>query len=386
MERNRFHILISSEIVKGRPYGRPFFLRDEAFLMTSWHAIIKIVRTIKQIFHTKNGASEHVKTFLVINTSYFGDTILTGALCRNIKMTYPDSRLVFIVNKPFCEVAQYLEGVDEVWSYDKKGEHRGIRGFLRFYGAYQGKYDIDGAFVIYGNERGIVLSKMLGAKEIYADNKSAIRVLLANAKIHYEKGMHTQDKHAMLWQLYTNQAVKSVPVSYNPPAEAQEFAKELLAAAGVQASSDDIVAICTTTKRIEKDMKLETCIELLQGLRSMGKVPLLVGAGDVALAYSKRLQNAGCDCYIDLTNKTSIAQLGALLQLCSSVVSVDTGTMHFALALDVPVVAVFYLNEQENLLGWAPKAFYRHRLLADGVCSAQSMLQCVRELDNETKG
>ena len=327
-----------------------------------------------------------MKTFLVINTSYFGDTILTGALCRNIKMTYPDSRLIFIVNKPFYEVAKYLDGVDEVWSYDKKGEHKGIRGFLRFYGFYKGKYDIDAAFVIYGNERGIILSKMLGAKEIYADNKSAICLLLDNDKIHYEKDMHTQDKHAMLWQLYAHQDVQAVPVRYNPPPEAHEFAKKLLADNGVNVGYDDLVAVCTTTKRVEKDMKIETCIELLDGLKNMGKVPLLVGAGEVASEYSKNLAQAGCTSYVDLTNKTSIAQLGALLQLCSSIVSVDTGTMHFALALDVPVVAVFYLNEKENLLGWAPKAFYRHRLLADGVCSAKTMLQYVKELDGESKG
>ena len=327
-----------------------------------------------------------MKTFLVINTSYFGDTILTGALCRNIKMTYPDCRVIFIVNKPFYEVAKYLDGVDETWIYDKKGEHKGICGFLRFYRTYAEKYDIDAAFVIYGNERGIILSKMLGAKEIYADNKSTIRFLLNNDRIDYAKDMHTQDKHAMLWELYTHQKVQSLPIRYNPPPEAREFARKLLAVNGIEVNRDDLVAVCTTTKRVEKDMKLDTCIELLHGLKSMGKVPLLVGAGEVAAEYSKKLAEAGCDGYVDLTNKTTVAQLGALLQLCSSIVSVDTGTMHFALALDVPVVAIFYLNEKENLLGWAPKSFYRHRLLADGKCSGQSMLQYVRELDIECKG
>lgn len=61
-----------------------------------------------------------MKFFLVINTAYFGDTILTDALVRNIKTQFTDSYIVFVANKQFFEVARYMDGVDETWAYDKK--------------------------------------------------------------------------------------------------------------------------------------------------------------------------------------------------------------------------------------------------------------------------
>lgn len=106
-----------------------------------------------------------MKTFLVYNTSYFGDTILTDALCRNLKRLYPESRLVFISNKPFADISRYMDGVDEVWPYDKWSVHKGLAGWYKFYKEHKNQYVFDAAFIIYGNERGILLSKFLGAKK-----------------------------------------------------------------------------------------------------------------------------------------------------------------------------------------------------------------------------
>ena len=41
------------------------------------------------------------KIFLVFNTAYFGDVLLCNTLCQNIKLIYPDSKVVMVVNKPF---------------------------------------------------------------------------------------------------------------------------------------------------------------------------------------------------------------------------------------------------------------------------------------------
>lgn len=60
-----------------------------------------------------------MKTFLVYNTSFFGDMILTNPLCRQLKRVYPHSHLVFISDKTYADVARYMDGVDEVWIYDK---------------------------------------------------------------------------------------------------------------------------------------------------------------------------------------------------------------------------------------------------------------------------
>ena len=59
------------------------------------------------------------KIFLVFNTAYFGDVLLCNTLCQNIKLIYPDSKVVMVVNKPFWEAAKYQKDVDDVVIYDK---------------------------------------------------------------------------------------------------------------------------------------------------------------------------------------------------------------------------------------------------------------------------
>jgi ADP-heptose:LPS heptosyltransferase len=329
---------------------------------------------------------KNMKTFLVINTSFFGDTLLTDPLCRNIKLEYPDAKVIFMVNKPFAEVAKYMDGVDEVICYDKKGEHKGLSGFWRFYHTYKEQYKnkIDVAFVIYGNERGIVLSKLLGVKKIYSDNDGFIRLFLNNGSIDYQGRTHTQDKHNALLELYTGKKVQSVSMVYLPPWEAEAKVDSLWKTYNLQAN-DELVAVCTTTKRKEKDMPVETCAKLITGLNNQGKKVLYIGAGQVAVDYVDALHNLNCTEFIDLTNQTTISQLGAVLKRCQAAVSVDTGTMHLICALQIPLLTLFYVYTKEHLDSWAPKEFYPHRLMAGADLSVETMLEVVKVLAAERK-
>jgi ADP-heptose:LPS heptosyltransferase len=322
-----------------------------------------------------------MKTFLVINTSFFGDTLLTDPLCRNIKLEYPDSKIIFMVNKPFAEVARYMDGVDEVLCYDKKGEHKGLAGFFHFYNTYKVQYKnkIDVAFVIYGNERGIVLSKLFGAKKVYSDNTGLLRFFLDNGSIDYQGRTHTQDKHTTLLELYTGKTSKSIPMFYLPPQEAALAVDILWKKYNIQ-YSDELVAICTTTKRKEKDMPVAACAKLIAGLTQQGKKVLYVGAGEVAVDYVKNLYNLNCTDFVDLTNQTTITQLAEVLKRCKVAISVDTGTMHLICALHIPLLALFYVYTEDHLTSWAPKRFYPHRLMAGAELSVDAMLDATKAL------
>jgi ADP-heptose:LPS heptosyltransferase len=325
-----------------------------------------------------------MKTYLVINTSFFGDTLLTDPLCRNIKRQYPASRIVFMANKPFIEAAKYMDSVDEVLAYDKKGEHKGLKGFWKFYNAHKAQYKnkIEAAFVIYGNERGIVLARLWGAKKIYSDNNGLISLLLDNGAIDYSGKTHTQDKHGALFELYSGKTALAMPMRYLPPREAKERVNMLWDELGIR-PEDEVIALCTTSKRPEKDMPVAECVKLIRGLRAAGKKVLYVGAGQTALDYVNALYKHNCHDFINLTNRTSIPVLAAALQRSKAAVSVDTGTMHLVCAVDTPLVALFYVYNEQHVGAWAPKEFYPHRLLAGANLSVDDMLKAVEELTAE---
>lgn len=319
-----------------------------------------------------------MKNFLVINTSFFGDTLITDPLCRNIKMTYPEAKIVFIVNKPFYEVAKYLDGVDEVVPFDKKGKHHGIKGAWHFYKQYKDKFSqgFEAAFIIYGNERNIVLAKLFGAKKIYAQNTGLINILLSNPKnIDYHQMTKVQDQNSILWEQYTHKDIQILPMKYNPPQIAYDKANKLLP------QEKKYIGICAVSKKKAKDMPLSTCIELINKLKSEGRTVVLLGAGKASEDYIAELAENNCTekDFINLVNKTSISELAAVLAKCEALISVDTGTMHLGLAMNVPTLCLFYIATQEHLAKWAPTDIYNCKVITYGFL-ADNILDKLHEL------
>lgn len=79
--------------------------------------------------------------------------------------------------------------------------------------------------------------------------------------------------------------------------------------------------------------------ELIARLRAAGHPVLLVGSPHDALPPVA--DPPGAAPLLDLTGRTTLGQLGAALARCRLFVGNDTGPMHLAVAVGVPVVAVF---------------------------------------------
>ena len=73
--------------------------------------------------------------------------------------------------------------------------------------------------------------------------------------------------------------------------------------------------------------------------------PVLVGSGSEKKLAEKYKQATQCPA-LDLCGQTSLTQLGAILRQCRFLVTNDTGTMHLAAGLGVPVLALFLATAQ----------------------------------------
>ena len=299
----------------------------------------------------KPKSGNRLKTFLIINLSYFGDILLTGALCKHIKLEYPDSKVVFMVNEPFEEAARYLNGVDDVLVFDKRYKHKGLLGLLKFVFECKYRNKIDTAFIMYGNDRGILLSCALGAKYRVSGTFKLSRFLLNQSNFDTCGYVHTQDKNISFLKEISGKTPEPIAISYTPPKEATDFAKEYLK----EYDGKELVGVCFTSKKAEKDTPIEDAIKLINELSNQGKIVLYTGAGARASEYKQQLEANGCNNFVDLSNKTSIAQLGAIIQKCKGFISVDTGSMHLAYAVKTPVVSLFYINDFDHLSKWLPK-------------------------------
>ncbi len=305
------------------------------------------------------------KIFLIINLSFFGDILLTNALCQNIKKNYPDSKIVFCVNKPFYDAAKYQLYVDDVICMDKRGNHSGFLGLLRFIHNCPYRNKIDTAFVIYGNDRGIILSYFLGAKNIFSGSKNITKYLLTKNFFDFDDYQSMQDINGNFIKALTGKKSDVVPIKYIPNVENDAFIEKF----SNEYKGKELVALCTTSKNKEKDMPVQTATEIVEKLTNAGKVVIYVGAGEEAKIYTDSMKQSGCTNFVDLTDKTTINQLAGVLQICKGLISVDTGTMHLACAVGTPVAAVFYKTDM--IARWAPRDFLYKSVVIDRDYSAQ---------------
>lgn len=294
---------------------RPFFYLQAKF----WNAVKKDLAT-----------QDKPKTFVVILMACFGDILLCNSLFQNIKRLYPNSKTIFVIDKPWLEVAKYQKDVDEVILFDKRGKNKGLLGMLSFIKSFPYK-KIDYLFKVYDNDRVNILSWLMKPKKIIGKP--------------YDGNVTVQERHNNLLKKITDEEIINYPIIYNAndniPTNLQ----------GLIFKNRNYVAICPCSSRVEKNMPIKTVVELIERLNNVGYEVIIVGAGNKINDYVQVLESKNCK-FINLANKTKIYELAQVLRNCKGLISVDTGTMHFGYANKVATVCVFY--EKENIKCWAP--------------------------------
>lgn len=296
-----------------------------------------------------------MKTFLITNLSFFGDILLCGQLCSDIKKNYPDSKIIFITNKPFVDVAKYMSTVDDVLFFDKKGEHKGFWGLLKF--AFQSglRGKIDTAFTIYGNDRAMVLAWLLGAKQRVCGNKGVMNIL--STHILRASGEHMSDANADMLKILTGKDSYCDEVEYVPSEGSQEYVSSVLKNSGYD--KHELIGLCCLSKKVDKDWLPKDAAEFVNLVNESGKRVIVTGTPD-ARWFTDEMKKFGAGEFLDMTGATSIVELGALIQKCRAFVSVDTGAMHLSYAVKTPTLAMFFVD---NFQKWAPKDLDRNSVV-----------------------
>lgn len=295
------------------------------------------------------------KTFLIVNLSCFGDVLLTNSLCQNLKISYPNSKIIFCVDKPFEDVAKYQKDVDEVIIFDKKDKQKGLLGLIKFAQKNKYKNKIDASFVIYANTRGLILSKLLGAKQIIAGALKKTWLINTPQRKCYTV-FNRQISNEYLAEVISNEESKNLPIKF----EIKEDTKF-----DIQINKENSIALCLEANNAEKDLPMDIACELIQKLNEDKKTVYLLGSGVSASDYANNLRLNDCS-FVDLTNKTDFNQLAKVLTMVKGLISIDTGTMHMACAVNCPVLGIFIKPKTTNM--WAPiKTLYKSDVIENDI-------------------
>jgi len=284
---------------------------------------------------------KQVKNILIIHTAFIGDIVLSTPLIKKIKAKYKNSRITYVTTPVGKSILKNNPNLDEIIAYDKRNEHRGIKGVMALGKKLKYK-NFDLVITPHRYIRSQILSWMSGAKERIGYDNATGRTL--NTKnIHYNKSLHEVDKLLSFIDLdsFQDKKIELFPSSYDESKISSIWKEHKL-------NGEKVIALATGSKWFTKRWPLENFNILLGKLLDSGYKVVLVGGKDELLFNIERREET-----LDLIGKTTLLELAEVLKRIDLVVTNDSSPIHIASAWEsTHIVAIFGATVKE--LGFFP--------------------------------
>jgi lipopolysaccharide heptosyltransferase II len=271
--------------------------------------------------------SDHCTNILIIKPGAIGDLLQMTPVIRALKEKYRSAAVSLLVgSSQTAELFKHHADVHETIVYDKKGEQRSIPALMNLWKRLrQNKYDLVLNFQR-SNVKTWILASAAFPCQVLVYHKAKNRNI--HAVVNYlgtlaPLGIHAADPHLEL----------------TPGAEDRAFALQLLSSQ--KSGAKPLIALNPGASHEVNRWGTEHFAALADMLvqKLDARVIIVGGPGDVKLA-EEIAAKAGSKPLL-LAGKAGLLQLGALLEQCDVLVSGDTGPLHLATAVGIPVVALF---------------------------------------------
>jgi heptosyltransferase-2 len=301
--------------------------------------------------------NEPPASLLVRATNWLGDAVMTTPALAAVREGFPDARIVLLARPLVAELLRRHPDVDEVMVFEAPGRHEGALGRLRLAGELR-RRRFDGALLLQ-NAFDAALIAFLGRIPERAGYPTDGRRILLTLPVPLTPAI--LERHEVEYYLCLIDGLgipRPVPASLKLAVaeEEREAMGARLASLGIGRGAPILAvnpgAAYGSAKRWYPD-RFADVADTLSGewnarvvvVGSTAEAPL---AGEIEAAMRRPPVN--------LAGKTTVRELMALLSLSSFLVTNDSGPMHIAAALGVPLVAVFGPTDWRRTSPWSPLA------------------------------
>ena len=272
------------------------------------------------------------KNILIIKPSSLGDVVHTLPLLKDLRMGFPDAHIAWLIKRQYAGILEGNPYLNEIipWEWDGFGLIKKIK---------ESRFDL--VIDVQGLFRSGFVTFLSGANE---------RVGFKNARelspLFYTKrvSVPAMDIHAVdRYRLITDYlGIKQYPPDFTIIIDEQEkgYAERLLFESGVK-DGDILVMVNPSGRWQSKRWGTEKFASLCDVLSSEYGVKTVIIGGPEDIRTACKVKTLMRTTPIITACSTTIKGLAALLSKAKVLVTNDSGPMHIAAALNVPVVAIF---------------------------------------------
>ncbi len=288
-----------------------------------------------------------IRRLLVRGPNWIGDAVMSEPALAALRELFPTAEITLLVKPAIAELLRGHPALQRILVYEDPGRHLGITGKWTLAGTLR-RLRFDLAILFQNAFEAALLTFLAGIPRRYGYATDGRRFLLSDPIAVPERmkiGHQVQYYLDMLRPLGSERPAGSPRLFLSQ--EEEQAMDQRLAEAGVD-ESDLLVGLNPgstygSAKRWLPERFAETADRLSQeqGMQSGRRVRLvIVGArGEEALgrAIADRMQVKP----IQLSGRTTMRELMAVIKRCDLFLTNDTGPMHLAASFGVPVVALF---------------------------------------------
>ncbi len=279
---------------------------------------------------------EHPRKIMVRTTNWIGDAVMTTPAMAAIRAAFPAAEITVVANPLVAELFRFHPDCDRVLVFDKKHDHRGVKGFWTFCAELRReRFDLA---VLLQNAIEAGFMAALARIPRRAGYETDGRGWLLNygvATSERKHGLHHTDYYLNMLETLGIAAPdkKKLVLALTP--EEEQRAGELLPGRNWIAINPG--AAYGSAKRWLPDRFAAVADRLAEEYGV--QVVLTGGPGEKEIGADIE-QAMSCPA-VNLIGRTSVRELMAVLARCRLMVTNDSGPMHVAAAFGVPIAAVF---------------------------------------------
>ncbi|TGQ04844.1 MULTISPECIES: glycosyltransferase family 9 protein [unclassified Mesorhizobium] len=308
-----------------------------------------------------------VASILVIQTKYIGDMVLTSAVVRNLRLSFPGARITILCTPGLCSFVVAQKIADDALGFDRRGKGKGLLARLSEY------YDLIGELRRRRFDLTIDLSDSRTSRLLHGLVGAPLRVGFEPpenplrfwerqpANIFAEpsgpEGPHYLHRYLSPLRALNINVTDATP-RLEPTAGAREEAKELLAVNELIGNA--YIAVHAGARfegRCWQPQHFATVIDEIFAAR--GLRTLLIGGPDETES-EKTILASTVSPAVSLVGRVSLETLVALLSNALIFLGNESGPMHLAASTGTPVVGLYGLTPPDV---WSPVGV-PHRTLA----------------------
>jgi heptosyltransferase III len=286
---------------------------------------------------------------LLLQLKRIGDLILTTPAIAALREKFPEATLSLVVSPAVEGLLPAISGVDKVFVVRGKADDA-----LDWIALAWGRFDYCLDFT--RNDRSSFLTLLSQArKRITSDHPNLRTKVRARSYNEFVESpvrfLHTVDYHlALLKPLGIHDASRAIRLDL--PDSTVEEAERLLRAAQ---TGDEFVILHPGSARPEKFWEVDRWAKLIDHCAQERRMKCVLTGGHSQMerAQIAAIKSAARSNAIDLSGKTDLLTLAALVRKARLLVTVDSAPMHFAAAWETPQVVLF---GPTNPFHWHPRS------------------------------